>query len=76
MADDSHVIKWHVDAAFTVYDDFKSHTVPRVTTTLGSGSVTTGSNKQQVSNRSTTEAELFGLDNFIAKGMWTANRLN
>jgi hypothetical protein len=61
-ADNSHVIKWHVDAAFAVHDDFKSHT--GATMSLGSGAVTTGSTKQKVNTRSSTEAELIGLDDY------------
>jgi hypothetical protein len=68
-ADDSHVVKWHVDAAFAVHDDFKSHT--GATMTLGTGVVASGSTKQKVNTRSSTEAELIGLDDYIAKVMWT-----
>jgi hypothetical protein len=73
-ADDSHVIKWHVDAAFAVHDDFKSHT--GATMTLGKGAITTASTKQKVNSRSSTEAELIGLDDYIAKIMWTRHFLD
>jgi hypothetical protein len=68
-ADDSHVIKWYVDAAFAVHDDFKSHT--GATMSLGAGAVAAGSTKQQVNTRSSTGAELVGLDDYMAKIMWT-----
>jgi hypothetical protein len=68
-ADDSHVIKWTVDASFAVHEDFKSHT--GATMTLGTGAVTTGPTKQKVNTRSSTEAELIGLDDYIAKVMRT-----
>jgi hypothetical protein len=73
-ADDSHVIKWHVDASFAVHEDFKSHT--GATMTLGNGAVMTGSTKQKVNTRSSTEAELIGLDDYIAKVMWTRHFLD
>jgi hypothetical protein len=73
-ADNSHVIKWHVDAAFAVHDDFKSHT--GATMSLGSGAVTTGSTKQKVNTRSSTEAELIGLDDYISKVMRTRHFLD
>jgi hypothetical protein len=73
-ADDSHVIKWYVDAAFAVHDDFKSHT--GATMTLGDGVILGGSTKQKVNTRSSTEAELIGLDDYIAKVMWTRNLLS
>jgi hypothetical protein len=55
-ADDSHVIKWHVDSAFGVHDDFRSHT--GATMTRGNGAVTNVSTKQKVNTRSSTESEL------------------
>jgi hypothetical protein len=67
-ADDSHVIKWYVDAAFAVHDDFKSH--QGATMSLGAGAVAAGSTKQKVNTRSSTEAELVGLDDYMAKIMW------
>jgi hypothetical protein len=68
-ADDSHVIKWHVDASFAVHEDFKSHT--GATMTLGNGAIMTGSTKQKVNTRSSTETKLVGLDDYIAKVMRT-----
>jgi hypothetical protein len=70
-ADDSHVIKWHVDPAFAVHEKFKSHS--GATVTLGTGAVTTGSTKQKLNPRSSTEVELTALDDYIAKMMWTTH---
>jgi hypothetical protein len=44
--------------------------------TLGNGAVTTGSTKQKVNIRSSTEAELVGLDDYIAKVMWKRHFLD
>jgi hypothetical protein len=58
--DDQHVIKWYVDASFAVYNDFRSHTG-------GAMSHRTGvpisiSRKQKLNTKSSTEAELVGVD--------------
>ncbi|MCU0341022.1 MAG: Ty1/Copia family ribonuclease HI, partial [Spirosomaceae bacterium] len=72
-ADDTHIVKWHIDAAFAVHDDFRSHT--GATLSLGSGAVMSASTKQKVNTRSSTEAELIGLDDYIAQVVWTKNFL-
>jgi hypothetical protein len=45
-ANDAGTIQWHVDAAFTIHKDMKSHT--GVTMTLGSGTICSISTKQKV----------------------------
>jgi hypothetical protein len=72
-ADDTHIVKWHVDAAFAVHDDFRSHT--GATLTLGSGAILSASTKQKVKTRSSTEAELIGIDDYIEQVVWTKNFL-
>jgi hypothetical protein len=68
-ADNSQTINWYVDAAFAVHGDFKSHTGAIMT--LGKGTVTSISTKQKVNTRSSTESELVGIDDVIAKMLWT-----
>jgi hypothetical protein len=68
-ADDSQTIKWYVDAAFAVHYDFKSHT--GATMTLGKGVLISVSSKQKSNARSSTEAELIGVDDVITKILWT-----
>jgi hypothetical protein len=68
-ADDSCTIKWYVDAAFAVHYDFKSHT--GATMTLGRGVLISISSKQKSNARSSTEAELIGVDDVITKILWT-----
>jgi hypothetical protein len=72
-ADDTHIVKWDVDAAFAVHDDFRSHT--GATLTLGSGAILSASTKQKVNTRSSTEAELNGIYDYIAQVVWTKNFL-
>eukprot|EP00957_Ditylum_brightwellii_P178040 13561452-Ditylum_brightwellii.AAC.1 len=62
-------LKWFIDAAFAVHYDLKSHTGSAFT--LGKGSISSDSTKQKVNSRSSTEAELVGLDDKIAKVMRT-----
>ena len=40
--------------------------------TMGRGALVTGSQKQKLNTRSSTEAELVGVDDFIAKVLWTS----
>jgi hypothetical protein len=66
--DNSHCIKWYVDAAFAVHHDKKSHTGANMT--LGNGSIYSTSTKQKINTRSSTEAELVSLDDVISKILW------
>ena len=68
-ADDTTSTNWHIDSAFAVHYDFKSHT--GATLTLGKGTCTSVSTKQKINTRSSTEAELVGTDDVVAKVLWT-----
>jgi hypothetical protein len=68
-ADDAHVIKWWVDAAFGVHNDMRSQT--GMTMTMGKGSVYASSVRQKLNTRSSTEAELVGADDAIGMILWT-----
>ena len=68
-ADDLQVIKWHVDAAFAVHPDFKSHTGAAMT--MGLGSLINISRKQKLNTRSSTESELAGVDDASIMIPWT-----
>jgi hypothetical protein len=67
--DDDGTINWHLDAAFAVHKDAKSHT--GATMSLGSGAITSISTKQKINTRSLTEAELVSIDDIISKVLWT-----
>jgi hypothetical protein len=69
QADDTKTIIWHLDAAFAVHQDFKSHT--GATMTLGKGAIQATSTKQKVNSRSSTEAKLVAMDDVVAKVLWT-----
>jgi hypothetical protein len=68
-ADNLHVIKWYVDAAFAVHPDFKSHTGGGMT--FGKGFIGCRSQKQKLNTRSSTEAELVGADDLAGPILWT-----
>jgi Ser-tRNA(Ala) deacylase AlaX len=62
-ADDTKKLKWHIDAAFAIHPDFKSHT--GATLTMGEGAITSISRKQKVNTRSSTASELVAVDDVI-----------
>jgi hypothetical protein len=66
-SDGSHEITWHLDAAFALHKDFKSHT--GAVMSLGKGIIQSVSTKQK--SKSSTEVELISMDNIISKGLWT-----
>jgi hypothetical protein len=68
-ADDLRVVKWYVDASFAVHPDFKSHTGASMT--YGEGAPITMSRKQKLNTRSSTEAELVGVDDASNQMLWT-----
>ena len=68
-ADDLHVIKWFVDASFAVHPDFRSHTGAIMM--MGTGAIQSASMKQKLNTRSSTEAEIVGVDDVTPKIFWT-----
>ena len=62
-------ISWYVDASYGVHPDCRSHT--GATMTLGSGSVISKSTKQKLNTRSSTEAELVGVNDAMSMILWT-----
>ena len=67
--DDPSRILWSIDAAFGVHDDFVSHT--GATMTMGRGAMQSVSKKQRLNTRSSTEAELVGVDDVVTQVLWT-----
>jgi hypothetical protein len=68
-ADSKKTVRWHVDAAFAVHPDFKSHTGGVMT--MGQGAITSISRKQNMNTRSSTEAELVAADDVVGSMLWT-----
>ena len=67
-ADESGSLIWNVDASFAVHPDCKSHIGASLT--LGHGSVLSISSKQKINTKSSTEAELVGVDDAMTFVMW------
>jgi len=68
-AESLKIIKHYVDASFAVHPDFKSHTGSSMT--MGDGAMLVKSSKQKLNSRSSTEAELIGVDDAITMILWT-----
>ena len=61
-------VRWWVDASFGVHPNMRSHT--GATMSMGKGSVYSMSSKQKVNTRSSTEAELVGVNDAIGMALW------
>jgi hypothetical protein len=68
-ADGTGIVKWWIDASFAVHPDMKSHT--GVTMSLGKGSPFSSSITQKLNTKSSTEAELVGVDDGMPLVLWT-----
>jgi hypothetical protein len=66
--DESGVLTWNVDASFAVHMDMRSHT--GMALTLGRGALISGSYKQKINTKSSTESELVGVDDGTPFIMW------
>jgi hypothetical protein len=67
--DDMRMIKWFVDASFAVHPDFQSHTGGCMM--MGRGSIISTSRKQKINTKSSTTAELVGVDDMSTMMLWT-----
>ena len=70
-AGDIRCIKWYVDTSFAVHPDYKSHTGTTMSFGDGDGAVQSISRKQKLNTRSSTEAELVGVDDVSVMILWT-----
>jgi hypothetical protein len=70
-ANDTNTLTWYI--GFTVHAAMKSHTGAMFT--MGEGAISGSSRKQKVNLRSSTESELIGGDDKIAKVLWTKRSL-
>ena len=67
--DDLRILKWWIDTSFAVHPDFKSHTGGCLT--MGCGAAVSLSRKQKLNTRSSTEAEVVGVDDVLTLMLWT-----
>lgn len=68
-ADNTHVVKWWVDAAFAIHADMRSQTGGAMS--MGKGMAYSTSIRQKLNTRSSTEAELVGVNDFMPQVLWT-----
>lgn len=66
-ANNMRCFHWHLDAAFAVHPDMKSHT--GATMTMGKGCIQSISVKQKINTRSSTESEFVSWDDVISRIM-------
>jgi hypothetical protein len=68
-ADSDQILKWWVDALHAVHPDMKSHTGG--TLSMGKGSTHSASKSQRLNRKSSTKAEVVGVDDTMAQVLWT-----
>ena len=68
-ADDMTMIQWWVDTSFATHPNCHRHT--GATISFGKGSVYSMSSKQKLNTRSSTEAELVGINDVLSMILWT-----
>ena len=71
--DGTKTMRWYVDAAFAVHKNMRSHT--GTVMTMGKGAGISASRKQKVNTRSSTEAELVGVDEELSMILWSRHFL-
>ena len=68
-----NIIKWWIDASFAVHPDMRSHTGAIMS--MGKGAIYASSTRQKINTRSSTEAELVGVNDTMPQIVWTRNFL-
>jgi hypothetical protein len=68
-AENLQMIKWWVDASFAVHHDMRSHTGGVMS--LGKGAIYSTSTRHKLNTKSSTEAELVGVDDVMPMILWT-----
>ena len=66
-------VRWWVDASFATHPDMRSHS--GATMSLGHGSVYSSSTRQKLNTKSSTEAEVVGVDDALPMVLWTRHFL-
>ena len=68
-ASNEGIVQWWIDASYAVHDDMKGHTGAALS--LGKGGIYSGSWKQRLVARSSTESELIGVYDVLPQVVWT-----
>ena len=72
-ADGSSVISWWIDASYAVHPNMRSHT--GATMSMGKGCPISISSKQKLNTRSSTEAEIVGVNDAMYLVLWVRHFL-
>ena len=64
--------RWHVDASYAVHPDFRSHSGGVCFLSGKGGGIASGSMKQKLNVRSSTEAKMVSVDDFLSKILWVS----
>lgn len=67
-ADDGHVIKWWIDTVIAAHPDVKSQSGRAMS--LEMGMAYSSSIRQNLNTKSSTEAKLFGTNDFMPQILW------
>ena len=67
--DKSGNIKWYVDASFSVHKDMRSHNGGFMT--MGTRGDYVQSSKHKLNTKSSTEANIVGVDDVLTQEIWT-----
>jgi len=70
-ADDAGLIdpRWWVDASFATHPDMRSHTGGIMS--MGTGAICASSKRQRINTKSSTEAEIVGVNDVLPQILWT-----
>ena len=68
-ADSLQLMKWWIDASYAVHPDMKSRTGGAFS--LGKGVIYGTSTRQKINTKSSTEAELVGVNDVMPQILWT-----
>ncbi len=68
-ADSVPIPKWWIDGAHAVHNDCRGHSGAAMS--LGKGAIISGSTKQKINTRSSTETELVATDDYMPPLLWT-----
>ena len=66
--DNLRLISWWVDASFAIHPDCKGHTGGMMS--MGKGTILEKSRKQKINAKSSTEAEIIGVDDISTQIIW------
>jgi len=67
--DGTGMLRWYADSLFAVHGDMRSHTSGFLT--LGKGAAYSTLTRQKLNTKSSTEAELVGVDDVMPQVIWT-----